>query len=218
MNSRKHRILIVDDHPIVRQGIRQLIVAEERFEVCGEAASWGEAIEEASKNTPDAVVLDISLGKRMGLNLIQELLSLLPKLRVLVLSMHDEMIYAERALKAGAHAYVMKGEASQKVLDALDQILASGMYVSKRLSSLLLEQAMHPTANLSRAGMGALTNRELELLKLIGEGLSSEAIATRLNLSLKTVEAHRGHIRGKLGLETGDRLLEIAIRYTRDLG
>lgn len=217
MTAQKHQILVVDDHPIVRDGVARLVAGDARFAVCGEASSWSEAIESASSNQPDAVILDISLGKRLGLDLIREFKSLKPSMRILILSMHDEMVYAERALRAGAHGYVMKSDAVERVLEALGVVLSGRAYVSSRLSGLLLEKALHAESNRTQLGVGALTNRELEVLSLIGKGLSSESIAEHLRLSMKTVEAHRGNIRGKLGLASKERLVEVAIRYTRDL-
>lgn len=217
MTAQKHQILVVDDHPIVRDGVARLVAGDARFAVCGEASSWSEAIDCASSKLPDAVVLDISLGKRIGLDLIREFRSIAPRMRIVILSMHDEMVYAERALRAGAHGYVMKSDAVENVLEALEVVLSGRVYVSSRLSGLLLEKALHTQVNPTQAGVGTLTNRELEVLSLIGKGLSSESIAERLCLSLKTVEAHRGNIRGKLGLASKERLVEVAIRYTRDL-
>ena len=217
MRPTPHSVLVVDDHPIVRQGVHRLIAGEARFTVCGEAASWGEAIEATAAQLPDAVILDISLGKRIGLDLIRELLALCPRLRVLVLSMHDEVIYAERSLRAGAHGYVMKSDATHKVLTALDHILAGGIFLAPRVSGALSPQTTPAsTSQFALQSLSSLTNRELEVLSLIGKGLSSETIATTLNLSIKTVETHRGNIRTKFRLESGERLLEIAIRYTHN--
>ena len=218
MKPLTHSVLVVDDHPIVRQGVHRLIAGEERFKVCGEASNWSEAIEATAAHRPDAVILDISLGKRIGLDLVRELLALCPQLRVLVLSMHDEIIYAERSLRAGAHGYVMKSDATHKVLSALDHILAGGIFLGPRVSGALSPQSPPASpAQFSLPALSSLTNRELEVLSLIGKGLSSEAIATALNLSIKTVETHRGNIRTKFRLESGDRLVEIAIRYTSNL-
>lgn len=218
MRPPTHSVLVVDDHPIVRQGVHRLIAGEERFNVCGEASSWAEAVEATAAHLPDAVILDISLGKRIGLDLIRELLALCPRLRVLVLSMHDEIIYAERSLRAGAHGYVMKSDATHKVLTALDHILAGGIFLAPRVSGALSRQAPPASVGpITLPTLSSLTNRELEVLSLIGKGLSSETIATTLNLSIKTVETHRGNIRTKFRLESGDRLLEIAIRYTNHM-
>lgn len=218
MRPQRHSVLVVDDHPIVRQGVHRLIAAEERFEVCAEASSWGEAIAATAAHRPDAVILDISLGKRIGLDLIRELVALCPQLRVLVLSMHDEIIYAERSLRAGAHGYVMKSDATHKVVAALDHILAGGIFLAPRVSGAFSEQNLPAEeVQYTSPALASLTNRELEVLSLIGKGLSTETIASTLNLSVKTVEAHRGNIRTKFRLESGERLLEIAIRYTNSL-
>lgn len=212
MKSSQKRILLVDDHPIVRQGLRQLLQTQPTLAVCAEAAAWGEAIDAVARLSPDAVILDITLGKRMGLELIKELLSLEPSLRILVLSMHDESVYAERALRAGAHGYVMKGEASEEVITALNRVLGGQLYVSPRVEPDLLKRLIQSPKPGSESS--SLTNRELEVLNLIGQGLSSEAIAERLFLSIKTIESHRSNLRNKLGLAPGERLVEAAIRYT----
>jgi DNA-binding NarL/FixJ family response regulator len=218
MKRSRHSVLVVDDHPIVRQGVHRLIAGEDRFDVCAEASNWGEAIEAVAKHRPDAAILDISLGKRIGLDLIRELLAICPNLRVLVLSMHDEIIYAERSLRAGAHGYVMKSDATHKVLTALDHILAGGIFLAPRvLGGIHLEASASEAVAFTPVALASLTNRELEVFSLIGKGHSSETIATTLNLSVKTVEAHRGNIRTKLRMESGDRLLEIAIRYSGSL-
>lgn len=213
MPNTPKRILLVDDHPIVRQGLRQLLQTRPEFEICAEVASWGEAIEATARLSPEVAILDISLGKRMGLDLIKELLCLVPALRILILSMHDESVYAERALRAGAHGYIMKGDASENVLAALQRIVTGGIYVNPRLEPALLKSLLQTPVSVSESR--TLTNRELEVLSLIGEGLSTEAIAERLFLSIKTIESHRSNLRTKLGLGPGERLVEAAIRYTR---
>jgi DNA-binding NarL/FixJ family response regulator len=219
MKPSQYRVLIVDDHPIVRQGVSLLIAGEGRFDVCGEAANWGEAMELTSTLLPDAVILDISLGKRLGLDLIRELLGIQPRLRVLVLSMHEEMIYAERSLRAGAHGYVMKTDATHRVIVALDHILAGGVFLTQRVSGTFdPEKKTSLIGDPFAVALASLTNRELEVLSLIGKGMSTEVIASTLNLSVKTVETHRGNIRTKFRMESGDRLLEVAIRYTNSQG
>lgn len=215
MNASPKRILLVDDHPIVRQGLRQLIQTQAHLSVCAEAAAWGEAIDAVARLSPDLAILDITLGKRMGLELIKELLSLEPSLRILVLSMHDESVYAERALRAGAHGYVMKGEASESVITALNRVLAGQIYINPRLEPEMLKRLLQSPKPGSESH--GLTNRELEILNLIGQGLSSEAIAERLFLSIKTIESHRSNLRNKLGLAPGERLVEAAIRFTQPL-
>jgi DNA-binding NarL/FixJ family response regulator len=211
-NSTKRRIFLIDDHPIVRRGMVELIGSDPQFQVCGEAASWAEAMSTLVQSAPDAVVLDISLGDRMGLDLVCEMLSLIPNLRILVLSMHDESIFAERALRAGAHGYVMKVAASQKVLEALHTVLSGQMYLAEGLYAKILGQLLQPRESKRLSGIDSLTNRELEILNLIGQGLSTDAIADRLHLSPKTIEVHRSRIRSKLQLSPEDRLVEVAIR------
>jgi DNA-binding NarL/FixJ family response regulator len=214
MKSTPKRILLIEDHPIVRQGLSQLIHTQKNLSVCGEASSWGEAIEAVAKLTPDLAILDITLGKRMGLELTRELLCLHPSLRILVLSMHDETAYAERALRAGAHGYVMKGQASEEVVTAINRVLAGHIHVNPAIEPELLKRLLQGPGTGSESGV--LTNRELEVLTLIGQGLSSEAIASRLFLSVKTIEAHRGSLRAKLHLAPGERLVEAAIRFTQN--
>lgn len=214
MKKTPHRILLIDDHPIVRQGLRQLLQTQPYLEICGEASSWGEAMDAVASLTPDLVILDITLGKRMGLELIKELLSIHPSLRILVLSMHDETVYAERALRAGAHGYVMKGEASESVLTALQRVLAGQIFVNAQLEPQLLKSLLQTPKPGTESR--SLTNREFEVLSLIGQGLSSENIAERLFLSIKTIESHRSNLRNKLGLGPGDRLVEAAIRHTQN--
>lgn len=190
----------------------ELIASDSRFEICGEASSWSEAMSAVVPSSPDAVILDISLGERMGLDLIGEMLSLVPSLRILVLSMHDEMVFAERALRAGAHGYVMKVAASQKVLEALQCVLSGGIYVSESLQAKILGRLLHSREPQRPSGFESLSNRELEILTLIGQGLSTDGIAERLHLSAKTIEVHRSRIRMKLNLGPEDRLVEVAIR------
>ena len=205
--QKRYTVLVVDDHPIVRAGVIRMISAEPDFEVCGEADRWETALSEAAKLRPDAVVLDISLGNRIGLDLIREISDLVPAVRILILSMHDRSLYAERALRAGAHGYVMKSSATESVIQGLGVILRGGIYAEGLRSDPLVsrESARNP--------MEVLSNREIEVLSMIGKGLSTDAIATRMHLSPKTVEVHRGNIRSKLGLGPGQRLVEIAIRY-----
>ncbi len=200
-------MLVVDDHPIVRAGVIRMIAAEPEYEVCGEADRWETALSEAAAHQPDAVVLDISLGNRIGLDLIGEICDLVPAVRVLVLSMHDQSLYAERALQAGAHGYVMKSSATESVIHGLGVILRGGIYADG------LNADASSGREVSRNPMEVLSNREIEVLSMIGKGLSTDAIAARMHLSPKTVEVHRGNIRSKLSLAPGQRLVEIAIRY-----
>ncbi|MEY5014720.1 MAG: hypothetical protein RIS92_1078 [Verrucomicrobiota bacterium] len=207
MMQKRYRVLVVDDHPIVRAGVMRMIAAEADFEVCGEADRWETALSEAAERQPDAVVLDISLGNRIGLDLIREICDLVPAVRILILSMHDQSLYAERALRAGAHGYVMKSSATESVIQGLGVILRGGIYAEG------LGGDVSSGREVSRNPMEVLSNREIEVLSMIGKGLSTDAIAARMHLSPKTVEVHRGNIRSKLSLGPGQRLVEIAIRY-----
>ena len=212
-----HSILIVDDHPIVRQGLCQLIAAHPDFQVCAEAGEWCSAISATAEHLPEVIILDISLEKRLALNLTRELLAVSPKSKVVVLSMHDEMSYAERAIKGGAHGYVMKANATERVMEAIETVLKDEIYLSSKLKNLILKRTAIPKARIRSADIPELSNREVEVLKMIAEGLSSQEISERMCLSTKTIEVHRGNIRMKLGLGRGDRLVEFAIRYTREI-
>lgn len=212
-----HSILIVDDHPIVRQGLCQLIAAHPDFHICAEAGDWGDAISATAKHRPEVIILDISLEKRMALDLTRELLAVSADSKVLVLSMHDETIYAERAIKTGAHGYVMKANATERVLEAIETVLRGEIYLSAKMKDLILRRTMIPKSPTRNADIPELSNREVEVLKMIAEGLSSQEISERMCLSSKTIEVHRGNIRTKLRLERGERLVEFAIRYTREI-
>lgn len=211
-----HDILLVDDHPIVRQGLRQLIASSPDFQVCAEAHDWGTALEATANHSPKVIILDISLEKRMALGLIRDLLTVSPSSKVLILSMHDELIYAERAIKSGANGYVMKANATGSVLEALQSVIDGEIYLSKKMKDLILRKQLSPASTSRSAEIPDLTNREVEVLKLIAQGLGTPEISERMCLSPKTVEVHRGNIRAKLKLTKGDRLVEAAIRYTRD--
>lgn len=212
------RILLVDDHPIVRQGLGLLIKGAPDLMVCGEAEDADAAVKAVADLQPDLAVVDLSLKDRSGLDLIKDLVRLHPGLPILVLSMHDESLQAKRVLRAGAKGYIMKQEASDRVLDAIRTVLAGGVYLSPQMSSILLEQLVGPrAASASAAPLERLTDREIEVLSLIGKGLSSREIAARLGLSIKTIEAHRENIKDKLDLKNAVGLLRFAMQYAGDL-
>lgn len=205
------RVLLVDDHPIVRQGLSRIIANEPGLTVCGEAETVREARQAVRDLEPDVVVVDLSLKEGDGIELVRELRAHHPALPLLVLSMHDESVYAGRLLAAGANGYIMKHAASEQFIGALRQVLEGGTYLSE-------------TARASRAGQGgrggsprspvdALSNRELQVLQMVGRGLSSRQVAEALHLSVKTVEAHRQRIKGKLGLRTGAQLVQFAANW-----
>ena len=210
------RIMLVDDHPIVRRGLRRLIESEPDLEVCGEAASVREARQAIREGAPDAVVADISLRDGDGIELVTDLHAHHPELPVLVLSMHDETVYAERLLAAGARGYIMKQAAGAEFIVALRRVLDGGVWVSDTVRSRMLARC---AAN-GRAGpadpIDRLSNREVQVLGMIGRGLSSREMADSLSLSVKTVESHRQRIKFKLGLATSAQLVRFASLWVAD--
>lgn len=206
------RVLIIDDHPLLRQGVTALINGQKDFTVCGEIDDPRQTITAVQKTHPDVVVLDLSLHGTSGIDVLKNLKAQFPKIKVLILSMHDETVYAPRALKAGALGYIMKEEASEKVIDGLRRILTDQVYLSPRMGAKLL----HNFAG-KRDGLGSpaelLSRRELEVFKLLGQGTGTCDIAEKLMLSVKTVESHRAHIKEKLNLESGMQLVHHAIQW-----
>jgi len=216
--ARKATVLLVDDHPIVRQGLTQLINQEPDLAVCGHAEDAASAFHAIAVYRPDIVILDISLNGPDGLSVLKELRMNDPVLPVLVLSMHDESLYAERALRAGANGYIMKQEATERVLEAIRRIRGGEVYVSDQIAKRLLRQVISsPTAG--KSPMEALSDRELTVFRLIGEGRGTREIADDLHVSIKTVESYQAHIKEKLGLSNGRELVQHAIRWvTREQG
>ena len=212
--TKKCRVLLVDDHPIVRQGLALLIDRETDLWVCGEADGAHSAFHAIATLKPDIVVLDISLNGPDGLDLLKNIRTRYPDLPVLILSMHDESIYAERALRAGAQGYIMKQEATEKVLVALRRILAHEIYVSDRISNRMLQRYMVSPNEGRPPSIADLTDRELEVFRLIGEGHSTRTIAGELHISIKTVESYQAHIKEKLSLRNGRELVQHAIQWS----
>jgi DNA-binding NarL/FixJ family response regulator len=209
---RKTRIFIVDDHPMMRQGLMQLIGNEEDLEVCGEAEDAPTALEQIEELRPDLAILDISLRSGNGLELIKDLQVCQPELPILVLSMHDESLYAERVLKAGGRGYVMKQEGGKKIMEAVRHILTGQTYVSPTIASQILDSfagRRKPTAS----PVENLTDREFEVFQCIGQGLSTKDIGLKLHVSVKTVEVHRVNIKQKLKLTTAAELIRFAVRW-----
>lgn len=208
----KKQIFIVDDHPMMREGLAQLINHEADLAVCGEAGSSLEALDAIGKLKPDLVLADISLPDKSGLELIKDLLALHPKLSVLVISMHDESLHAERVLRAGGRGYIMKQEGGNKMMQAIRQVLSGQIYVSEKMSARILE-TFTGHSQTDRSPMEKLTDREFEIFQLIGEGKGTRDIAEQLHLSVKTVEAHRANIKKKLQLKDGTELVQQAVRW-----
>lgn len=215
--AKKCRVLLVDDHPIVRQGLALLIDREPDLSVCGEADGAHSAFRAITTLRPDVVVLDISLSGPDGLDVLKEIRMKTASLPVLILSMHDESIYAERAMRAGANGYIMKQEATETVLVAIRRILQGEMYLSDRLTSSMLQQYVRGTATPKKSPLVNLTDRELEVFRLIGEGHGTRQIAEELHLSVKTIESYQAHIKEKLALRNARELLQHAIEWTMNL-
>jgi DNA-binding NarL/FixJ family response regulator len=205
--------MLVDDHPIVRRGLKRLIENEPDLQVCGEAATVREARQAIRETRPDAVVVDISLRDGDGMELVTDLHAHHPSLPVLVLSMHDEMIYAERLLDAGARGYIMKQAASTEFIEALRRVLAGGIWVSDAIGSRMLRRYAADVEPVPPEPIDRLSNRELQVLQMVGRGLSTREVAGVLNLGVKTVESHRQRIKLKLGLGTGAQLVRYAAAW-----
>jgi DNA-binding NarL/FixJ family response regulator len=213
-SAKKLRVLLVDDHPIVRQGLTLLIDREADLTVCGEADGAHTAFHAIEALKPDIVVLDISLSGPDGLDVLKEIRMKTAALPVLILSMHDESIYAERALRAGANGYIMKQEATEKVLVAIRRILQGEVYLSDRLTNTMLQQFVRGATLSKTSPLVNLTDRELEVFRLIGEGHGTRRIADELHLSVKTIESYQAHIKEKLALRNARELVQHAIEWT----
>jgi DNA-binding NarL/FixJ family response regulator len=208
------RVLLVDDHPIVRYGFARLLAAETDIVVCGEAVDARTAVE-ALASAPDVVVVDISLGSTSGIDLIRELKQRVASIHVLVVSIHDELLYAERALRAGASGYVMKHEATDKIVRAIRAVAAGGMFVSEEVSTRLVERVA-TGGTTTRSPLDNLTDRELHVLQLLGRGLGTRAIAEELHVSIKTIETYRARLKEKMNLRSGTELVRFAVRWAED--
>jgi DNA-binding NarL/FixJ family response regulator len=207
------QILIVDDHPIVRQGLAELVNHEDDFAVCGQAEDYHEALRAVGQLNPDMAVVDISLKDTSGLELIRDIHLQHPDLPILALSMHDETLYAERALRAGAMGYIMKQEATENVIAAMRRVLAGEMYVSDRMASRMVRKLVTGQTVANTSPVDCLSDRELEVFRLIGKGHGTRRISERLCLSVKTIETYRAHIKDKLNLADAAELLQYAIRW-----
>ena len=212
--SRK-KVLIVEDHPIMRSGLAQLIGQESDLVLCGEAEDAHGALEAIKKSEPDIAVVDISLKDSSGIELIKNIKIRWPNLPVLVLSMHDESFYAERALRAGAKGYVAKAEVSVNVIAGIRQVLNGGVYVSEKITSKMLHKLVGGGKDLETFPIDRLSDREFEVFELIGQGLQTRQIAEKLHLSVKTIDAHRDHIKRKLKLDSATKLLKYAVQWVQ---
>src|SRR5690348_2183725 len=208
------RLLIVDDHPMMRTGLAQLIENEADLKVCAEADNARQAMDLALSQAPDLILLDISLPDKNGLELIKDIRALKPGLPILVVSMHDEMLYAERVLRAGRRGYIMKQEGGKKLMEAIRQVLSGQIYVSEKMSAKILEIFSGRGANTVKSAVERLSDREFEVFQLVGQGQGTRQIAQHLHLSIKTVEVHRANIKRKLELENATDLVRYAVRWT----
>jgi DNA-binding NarL/FixJ family response regulator len=207
------RVFIVDDHPMMRIGLGHFLTQDADLRICGEAGDAAAALASIERTQPDLVVLDISLEGRSGLDLLRDLRLRFPEIPVLVHSMHDEMIYAERALAAGARGYLMKQETGEKVRVAVWQVLSGEIYLSERLQASGPARAGRTSRRPALTPIGSLSQREFEVFRLIGRGGTNQDIARHLHISLKTVEAHREHIKRKLKVTSSTALNLLAVRW-----
>jgi DNA-binding NarL/FixJ family response regulator len=208
------KILLVDDHPLMRCGQADLLSREQDLMVCGEAGTAREAMEAIAKFKPDLVLVDMTLPDKDGLELIKDIQALHPGLPVLAMSMQDESLYAARVLRAGGRGYVMKGEGSdQQLVAAVRTVLSGQIAVSPRMSAKILESVAAPSGKMGGGPESKLTDRELEVMRLFGEGWSTEEISQRLHLSPKTVDVHRAHIKDKLGFNSTPEFQRFAIQW-----
>ena len=212
-SARLRTVFIIDDHPIVRKGLAQVLEQEPDLAVCGEAADVREARVGLERTHPDAVILDLSLRDSDGLELIKEIRAKYGLLPVLVVSMHDETIYAERLLSAGANGYIMKPASGDQLVSALRRVLAGGVYVSDRVGACMIERFAVARRKHAIDPIERLSNREVQVLNLIGRGKSTREIADDLSLSIKTIESHRQRIKKKLSLDSSPRLVQFAVNW-----
>jgi DNA-binding NarL/FixJ family response regulator len=217
--KKRIRVLIVDDHPAVREALALKIGVQRDMEVCGEAADMGEALSLIADSQPDVAVVDISLKTGNGIDLIKRIKGRNANIRILVWSMHSEALYAERALRAGALGYVNKEQATDRIVEAIRRVLAGKVYLSEAMTERMLQRAVGAVPEeATRSLLDVLTDRELEVFRLIGEGVKTADIAARLHLSVKTVETYRDRIRHKLDLDNGMKLANYATQWVLENG
>ncbi|HVP84416.1 MAG TPA: response regulator transcription factor [Rhizomicrobium sp.] len=207
-------ILIVDDHPLVRESLTTLIQQHPGLSVCGEASSQSEALSAIDETHPDLAIIDISLGRGSGLDLIKDIKDRHPDLKMLVLSMHDEAVYAERAVRAGAHGYVMKKESTRKVIDAIRHVMSGELFLNPEILSSLAKKFVSGRPPTGALTVDELSDRELEVFRLLGQGYETREIAQVLEVSIKTVQTYCARIKEKLRIRNGTELLREAVQWS----
>ena len=212
-STHRRRVFLVDDHPLVREWLASLIERQADLTVCGQAGDASTAVQEIPRLQPDVMVVDLSLQGQTGLELIKQLQTLLPNPRVLVLSMHEESFYAERALRAGALGYVMKREVTSKIIEAIRQVLLGRLYVSEALATQMAGKFIGVRASVGESPLAQLSDREMEVFSLLGQGYETKRIANDLRLSPKTVQVYCGRIKEKLNLDSFTALIREAVRW-----
>lgn len=213
MENKKARVFIVDDHPIVRRGFQFMLSLEPNLMVCGEAESGPEALRKIQETKPHVAIVDLTLKASSGLDLIRNLRSVCPDVKILVFSMHDEMYYAQRVLRLGAHGYITKEEGPEKAVEALRLIVQGKRYVSPAVADRILDSVSGSAVGTEAASIDRLSDRELEVLQLIGSGLGTRVISERLSLSIKTIESYRENIKAKLGLNGAAELTSYSFNW-----
>lgn len=214
----KIKIMIVDDHPIFRAGLGNLIGRDERYSVVSEAAGVTEAMNLLKANPPQLVLVDLTLSEGSGLQLIKRIHAHDSAIRILVVSMHDDMIYAERTLRAGAHGYINKEQAASKLISAIEDVMRGSIYLNPEVAAHIVQRRTHRDGQTAERPEAALTDREFEVFTLLGKGVSSKEIADRLCLSPKTVGSHRDHIKKKLGIQKNSELMQRAVAWVLTVG
>jgi len=207
------RILIVDDHPLVREGLIGLLAAERDFEICGQASGVAEARKLAAHEEPDVAIIDLTLKDGSGIELIKELHAQTTRTKLLALTMHEESLFAERVLRAGAVGYVNKHEASRTIIKAIRTVLEGKVYLSQRMTERIVERAVGMGDAVALSPIERLTDREMEVFEMIGQGLTSKQIATRLGLSPKTVDTYRERLKEKFDLKSANELTKHAVQW-----
>jgi DNA-binding NarL/FixJ family response regulator len=207
-------IMIIDDHPIVRQGLKMIIEREDRFKICAEASNASDAIRIIGDAKPAIAIVDISLeGTTNGIELVKAIKERYPSIVCIVLSMYDESLYAERAIRAGAKGYVMKKEADENIISAINMVLSGELYLSEGMSKTIVNKLLHGSSDKELLPETSLSDRELEIFMMIGNGVSMKDVARQLNLSLNTVETHRRHIREKMQFKDNNELVKYAVQW-----